>query len=360
MSTSAGAPGIGGERPPEGEAAQIEGVVNASFVALRAAPGGKVPRGQHPKSHGCVRAEFTVGDDVPTELRHGIFRTARTFPALIRFSNGLVRDDREADLHGMAIKLLGVEGEKLLEAEKDARTHDFVLADQPAFFIRDVAEYVPFAEQVDRLGRMPAWWKAAAVIFRAFVLGDRCWRLLIGMRTKPADLLGLRFWSQTPYKLDRHAVKYSVRPDPYPFPSAAPRHSKDRLREALVAHLGRQEARFDFLVQVQTDPQAMPVEDATVVWDESKSPPIKVATLRIPVQQFDTPEVREFDENLSFTPWHALEIHRPLGGVNRCRRRVYDVISGERHRANHVPRHEPTIDDLPGDLASRGETTPAS
>ena len=45
--------------------------------------------------------------------------------------------------------------------------------------------------------------------------------------------------------------------------------SPDRLRAALAAwHLDRAEARFDFLVQVQTPPgnKAMPVEDATIEW----------------------------------------------------------------------------------------------
>ncbi|MBV8312102.1 MAG: catalase family protein, partial [Planctomycetaceae bacterium] len=301
---------IGEEYPPEGEAQRIERVVNASLELLRSTPtkptGGPVPRGQHPKSHGCVRAEFTVGADVPPELRHGVFREPRTYTALVRFSNGLNADDRKGDLHGMAIKLLGVEGEKVLESEKEAPTQDFVLVDQPIFFIRDVADYVPFSEQVLRLSRGPFWWRPIVVVFRAFMLGDCRWRLVMGMRTKPADVLGQRYWSQTPYKLDRLAVKYSVRPVPYPFPCAAPRDSKNRLRESLASHLAGQEAWFDFLVHVQTDPKAMPVEDPTVVWDEAKSPPTKVATLRIPVQQFDTAAVREFDENLSFTPWHAL------------------------------------------------------
>ncbi len=105
---------------------------------------------------------------------------------------------------------------------------------------------------------------------------------------------------------------------------------------------------------------AMPVEDATVEWNEAKSPPVKVATLRIPVQHFDTPAVREFDENLSFTPWHSLETHRPLGGVNRCRKRVYDAISEERHRANRAPRREPTLADLPDELMPRREPAPIS
>jgi hypothetical protein len=38
-------------------------------------------RGGNTKTHGVVRAEFTVRDDVPAHLRHGIFSEPRTFPA---------------------------------------------------------------------------------------------------------------------------------------------------------------------------------------------------------------------------------------------------------------------------------------
>ncbi len=364
MSTPGGTPALGEEYAPEGEDKLIEAVTRVSLEKLRSDSVGRgdipVPRGQHPKSHGCVRAEFIVESRIPPELKHGIFHKPRVFTALVRFSNGLSQDDRQGDLHGMAIKLLDVEYDKESEQGNHAQTQDFVLADQPIFFIRDAADYVPFSEQVLKLGRAPAWWKILVVVFRAFILRDRRWRLILQMRTKPADLLGQRYWSQTPYKLDRLAVKYSVRPAQSALPPAAASNSKDRLRESLVAHLARSEASFDFLVQVQNDPLTMPVEDPTIAWDEVKSPPIKVATLRIPPQQFDTPAVRAFDENLSFTPWHALGTHRPLGGVNRCRRKVYDAISAERHLANYAPRREPTPADLPADLAPRPSTATVS
>lgn len=77
-------------------------------------------RGQHRKHHGCARAIFRVAPDIPAALRHGIFAHPRDFEAYVRFSNGRVIDDRRADAHGMAIKLLGVEGEKLL----DGRLHE--------------------------------------------------------------------------------------------------------------------------------------------------------------------------------------------------------------------------------------------
>ena len=50
---------------------------------------------------------------------------------------------------------------------------------------------------------------------------------------------------------------------------------------------------------------------------------IPVATLRIPRQNFDSPEQLAFARNLSFNPWHCIPEHRPLGNQSRARRRMY-------------------------------------
>ena len=141
-------------------------------------------------------------------------------------------------------------------------------------------------------------------------------------------------------------------------PPPPPSRSKDKLREALSSHLASREARFDFLVQVQTDPVAMPVEDPTVGWDEATSPYRKVATIRIPPQVCDTPEQMACCENLSFTPWHALPEHRPLGAINRARKVIYEALSARRHELNRVPRREPTPEDLSHVLAPRVADVP--
>ncbi len=124
-----------------------------------------------------------------------------------------------------------------------------------------------------------------------------------------------------------------------PAPAVPSVDSPDKLRLALVAALKDSEARFDLLAQVQTDAVATPIEDPTVEWG---SPWQKVATIHIPAQVFDTPEQRTFGENLSFTPWHSLPEHRPLGGINRARKEIYRAISKQRHELNGVPRREPT------------------
>jgi hypothetical protein len=140
------------------------------------------------------------------------------------------------------------------------------------------------------------------------------------------------------------AAKFSARPAGLPAaPDRVPRDGgPDFLREAIARTLDAGEVRFDFLVQLQADPAAMPVEDPTVRWSERRSPFRPVATLRIPSQRFDTPERDEFAEHLTFTPWHGLPEHRPLGSANRVRRRAYELISAIRHERNGVPEREPS------------------
>jgi hypothetical protein len=353
MSARLGSLGLGDERPSPDEDALIGRILANSLASLdtKARP---VRRGQHPKHHGCVHADFLVAPDLPQDLKHGVFREGRTFPALIRFSNGRSWDDRQGDIHGMAIKLLGVEGEKVLESEKDAQTQDFVLADHPTFFIPDLASYVSFSEKVldarnSLLGRI-------GFVIRLLLSWDAPWKpLRTALGKKPDSPLRVPYWSQTPYRLDRMAVKYTARPDLSLVPPPPPSHSKDRLREAMSAQLSNQEARFDFFVQLQTDPVAMPVEDPTVAWDEATSPARKVATIQIPRQDFDTPAAMAFCEHLSFTPWHSTPSHRPLGAINRARRVVYEALSKRRHELNQVPRREPSPADvargpLPGSI----------
>ena len=335
-----GAVGLGQESIPVGEADGIAKIVAIHLSVTDPNEKPLVPRGQHMKGHGCVRAKFEIAPDLPAALRHGVFAQPRVFDAYVRFSNGKGWDDRQGDAHGMAIKLLGVPGEKLLADEKDATTQDFILFDNPVFFIRDVADYVPFMGDFRNL-------KASGITFGKIVAGLKLffspyymWRLLrITGSKKPDSPLRITYWSTTPYRLGDAAVKYRATPDLAGAPPVYQVDSPDKLRLAAVAHLKDHEARFDFFVQVQTDPATMPVEDPTVEWN---GPYQKVATLRIPPQQFDTTERKSFGENLSFTPWHSLPDHRPLGGINRARRDIYLAISKQRHELNGVPRREPT------------------
>jgi hypothetical protein len=337
----------GEELLPPGEAEDIEELI-AIFRAIQEQKDKQhrpVPRDVHPKQHGCVRAEFVVESALPETLRHGVLQASRTYAAVVRFSNSKQRDDRLPDGHGMAIKLVGVEGEKLLAADGAATTQDFVLIDHPVFFARGVADLVPLARDFQRLMLGGPVQKAGTVLI-AMLSSDRRFRLLRQAGAKrPDNPLEVQYWSTTPYKLGEGAMKFSLRPqlDTAPQP---PIKSADKLRLAMAAQLREREARFDFLVQLQTDPVTMPIEDATVRWDEAASPFRKVATLIIPRQIFDSPAQHAFGQNLSFSPWHGLLEHRPLGGINRARRMAYEVMSAERLAASGVAKREPTLEDV--------------
>src|SRR5947207_2236877 len=104
---------------------------------------GRILRDAHPKMHGCVRGDFAIEPNLPEELRIGIFRQTRHFPAWIRFSNqrGTVSPDFKGDIRGIALKLMGVDGEKLLPNETQGTTHDFILISENRFVTKDVAEF---------------------------------------------------------------------------------------------------------------------------------------------------------------------------------------------------------------------------
>jgi hypothetical protein len=114
----------------------------------------------------------------------------------------------------------------------------------------------------------------------------------------------------------------------------------DYLREALKSRLDKGPASFDFMVQVRDDPKKMPIENPQVAWRKQGSFR-KVATIEIPMQTFDTPQRREFGDNLSFNPWRCLPEHRPLGGISRARRQVYRALSAFRHDRNAARLEEP-------------------
>jgi len=119
-------------------------------------------------------------------------------------------------------------------------------------------------------------------------------------------------------------------------------------RDVMMKEVGAEDVYFEFGVQLQTDLVKMPVEDPLVIWDEVRSPFKRVAIIRIPRQNIGAKSWVEFAESLSFTPWHSLPEHRPLGSSNRARRVIYEAISEFRHKMNAAPRQEPRdIRDIP-------------
>lgn len=320
-------------------AAKLSAVIEQS-IRQQYAPGG-ARRDAHPKAHGCVKAEIHVLETLPLALAQGIFIPGKTYEAWIRFSNGSsdpTRADIKRDARGMAIKVLGVPGKKLLHDEDGAMTQDFIMINHPVFFATDPARYLSFMQDADS-GHF------YSKLLIPFALGAKGTMIALETRdSKISNPVQTRYWSMVPYQLGtgpgRQAVKYSARPcsaavDPMP---SNPEH--DFLRGALRNTLQNGDACMEFLLQPRTS-GTMDVEDSRIEWKETQAPFYTVAMIRIPRQVFDTSEQNEFCENLSFTPWHALPEHKPLGVTNRLRKVIYDHISRVRHEMNATERREP-------------------
>ncbi len=324
----------GNEEVPANEDAATRQIVQMIEESVRAeAKNSAAHRDAHVKAHGCVQAEFRVLQKLPKELQVGIFAEPRTYSAWIRYSNGSgkIQDDSVGDGRGMAIKLMGVE-------RSESGTQDFVMVNHPVFIVRNAADYVDFQKAIAEDSPLNFFFPGLNPFnFRLHEL-----RIANAIRTaNVANPLSTRYWSMTPYLFGDTAMKFSARGC-----EAASlldkTSSSNFLRENMQKHLARNEACFDFLVQLRKPTGEMPIEDPTVEWSEKDSPFIPVAQITIPPQEFDSPGQLKFCENLSFTPWHAVPEHRPLGGINRVRKTVYDTVSRIRHELNNDERIEPT------------------
>lgn len=321
-----------GEVVPASEVSDTREIVNMIRSAVEEGfrKDGRAHRDAHRKHHGCVTAEFDVLENIPVALKHGLFSHAKSYDAWIRFSNGsgASQDDREGDGRGFAIKVIGVEGDKLSRDEE--KSQDFLMINHPVFFVRHAGEYVKFQKHV-MAGNPLFFFGHPMRIFHEL-------RIANAIRSKEvANPLASRYWSMVPSKLGDSAMKFSVEPCQGAEFARVP-ESPEQLRESLEKQLMTGSACFDFKIQLRTQPKNMPIEDATIEWSEAAAPFVAVARISINSQQ---PLQGESCETMSFNPWHSLVEHRPLGGISRVRKIVYEEVARTRLGLNKQDRNEP-------------------
>jgi hypothetical protein len=300
---------------------------------------GEFQRVGNTKTHGLVRAEFTIRDDLPAELRHGVFREPRTFPAWVRFSGPGPDSPPDIDDVGflsMSIKLMDVPGPKLSDDERF--TQDFLAVCTPTFVSGNARANAELHAQSYRLTPLFYFFDPRHSHILDFLM-QALWN---ETQTSPLEC---QYFSCTAFLLGQgRAMKFSMRPRSQaksPIPNLPGRPPDHYLRDNMQKTLGQQDAVFDFLIQLQTDPHAMPIEDAAVRWPEKLSPWVPAATIRIPKQRFDSAAQLRFVETLRYNPWHCIPEHRPLGNMNRVRKRMYETLSNIRLTQNRAPHYEP-------------------
>ncbi|MBK5530888.1 catalase family protein [Pseudomonas sp. TH06] len=329
------------EQIPPGESAMTQDVIQ---TAVRIVDQYREPtrylRDAHAKAHGCVKAQVLVLPQLAQSLQQGVFsEPGKTWQALIRLSNGNAypQFDSIRDARGMAIKLLDVPGKPLLGDREQQREQDFVMFSHPNFFVSDVAEYRQnVAAQADGkkvMAFFPGWDPRTWQIRHLFIA-------LATLSPAPESPTRTTYFSVSPYKFGESNAKFRVTPDPDNCPAyTLPRQNQELpnfLRSALTQQLSTDRVPACFLLQIQHQDayKYMPIEDTSIEWREQDSPFETVARITVPPQDFDTPQQNLDCDNLSFNPWFGIEAHRPIGGINRLRKAVYEAVSDYRHQRN--------------------------
>lgn len=291
---------------------------------------------------------------LPPALAQGVFAGSATYPAVVRVSINPsdVMDDSISAPRGIAVKLIGVSGERLPGSEADI-TQDFTFVNGPYFVAPSVRIFAGAFKTLARSAETGQAWKKvfSAVLRRVAAVLNAAGTdsgLVKGVGgqvlTHP---LGETYYTQTAFRHGDYVAKLSLLPvspelaalKDTPVDLAG---QPNGLRAAVIDFFKEHGATWELRVQLRTNADTMPVEDASVVWPEAESPYLAVARLVVPPQPaWSEARARQVDDGLAFNPWHGLEAHRPLGSVNRARQGVYGLSAAFRGERNGCPMREP-------------------
>ncbi|MBD8553135.1 catalase family protein [Rhizobium sp. CFBP 8762] len=315
----------------------------------------------HAKSHGLLKAKFEVLPNLPEPLAQGLFATPHTYDAIMRISTipGDILDDNVSTPRGLAVKVLGVDGEHA-EESREHHTQDFVTVNGKQFNSPSAKAFLAnlklLAATTDRI---PGTKKVVSTALQQVekvveAFGGKS-ATLVSLGGHPeTHILGESFFSQVPVRYGNYVAKLSIRPVSPSLKALtdAPVDLKgkpDGLREAVVDYFESEGGEWELCVQLCTDAEVMSIEDPSVVWDEEVSPFIPVARITAaPQVAWSHTRSSAVDDGMGFSPWHCLEAHRPLGNIMRMRRMAYDRSQAFRSERNQRPVTEPdSIDAVP-------------
>jgi hypothetical protein len=326
------------ETIPDDEAARFErhAELLGSFQARQAHAG----RALHTKANLGVEATFEVRADIPAEARIGMFAAPRSYPAVVRFSNGAGRrqSDRKLDVRGIAVKLFGVAGKKVIPGMEDATTQDFLAIRTSVVPIKNADEFMAIVRAGQTPALLPLKLIGALGLRRGFQVIKAA---LGGLKAPQSPLAATSFYSALPIKFGAHAVQFAFTAKDPPAPSKIA--TATDLGDGLAARLRTAPVSYDFQVRFYVDEATTPIEDASIEW---KAPWVSIGTLTLPVQDPASArgkKIADLVETLAFDPWHAREDLRPLGNIMRARNAAYRVSTKARNAAPE-PREAPTFE----------------
>ena len=341
--------------PPDEDETQA-GLTEAMLSIQRKthADEGHAFRAVHAKAHGYLRARFEVLGGLPTSLAQGLFASPATYGAIMRFSTtpGDILDDNVSTPRGVALKILGVSGARLPGSEGDS-TQNYILGNSPSFQVATAAGFLKQLRVLaETTGHAEPAKEAISVVSRNAnaaleLVGQKSATLTTLAGQAPTQLLGDSFYSQAPLLHGDYFGKVAVVPISTELTALSGQSldlsgHPDAIRESIEAYFRTRPAVWELRVQLATNLDTMPVENAATDWPESESPYEPVARITATPQESWSDELRELvEDRLAFSPWVGLAAHRPLGSIMRARRPAYAAARTYRAQANAVTIDEP-------------------
>ena len=301
-------------------------------------------RGNHAKIlAGITEARFRVSPDIPTDLSFGFLQPGQEYKAIVRFSNASSEfndNDSKPDLRGVAVRVITERGD-----------HDFLMTNAEQHHARDAREAmvaIMASTKKDFVGDLIPGEslikdKVAGLVgafpYLVTHLGFGTAKRIAStlndqMKREVKSLATEQYWSRAPIAIGKNpedpeqsvAVKYKLEPVAADQPGKSPGKLQG-LGQELKERISLGEVKFLFQVQRYVDPQKTPIEDATVVWS--------LASAFETIAELIIPQNAEINDNsvdgLVFSPWKIdLTNFRPLGSMNRSRKKVYEASSSLR------------------------------
>jgi hypothetical protein len=323
---------------------------------------GHAIRSVHAKSHGLLRGELRVLDGLPPVLAQGIFATAgATFPVVMRLSTvpGDILDDSVSTPRGLAVKVIGVDGDRLPGSEGDV-TQDFIGVNGPVFSSPGPKKFLGNLKLLaSTTDKAPGLKKVLSAVLRGTekaleaVGGESATLKALGGHPE-THILGETFYSQAPILFGPYMAKVAIAPVSPELTALtdAPLNVNGKpngLREAVLNFFGRHSATWEIRIQLCSDLDTMPIEDASVQWPEDISPYMAVARITVePQTAWSEARAKAVDDGMSFSPWHGVAAHRPIGSIMRIRQAAYQMSARFRAERNGAPMLEPRdLDNFP-------------
>jgi len=321
-------------------------------------------RDAHAKSHGILKGELQVYDNLPQHLAQGLFAVPKTYPVIVRFSTaqGAIVPDKMSAFRGIAVKIIGVEGGKFLPELSDALTQDFLMVNYPIIPTGTIKEYLKLQENLEKQADSGELFQEIA---QKAAVGVQNVLAAVGLAddTNPLSapgphILGDTYFSMAALRFGDYVAKVNVKPLSENVKELSGKkidkeiidNDQNAFLTKIIADFFQSNtAEFEMSAQLCTNLEIMPVEDGSVQWPEDISPYQPVAKITFHPQNTFSPERRVYaDDVLSFNPFHCLPEHRPLGNIMRVRKLAYEISTKFRHHMNAQARIEPTsIDELP-------------